>query len=86
MSVLHASGANPLTFGDQNLPAKLLQRVVNEARAGHRLDHRTHGLAMVPDTAHKTAQTVAVRRHGALLDQLAVLREQADVQAFATEI
>jgi hypothetical protein len=86
---LHASGANPfdlLRVGDQNLPAKLLQSVVNEAGAGHRLDNRAHRRAMPPDVAHETAQTVGVRRRGELLDQLAVLGEQADVKAFATEI
>jgi hypothetical protein len=41
---------------------------------------------MLPDVAHETAQAVGVRRRGELLDQLAVLREQADVKAFATEI
>ena len=41
---------------------------------------------MIPDVAHKTTQTVGIRRHGELLDQLAVFREQADVKTFATEI
>ena len=43
-------------------------------------------LTTLADVARKTAQAVAVRRRGELLDQLAVLREQADVKAFATEI
>jgi hypothetical protein len=78
-----------LTFwasGDQDLPTKLLERVVNEAGAGHRLDHRAHGHVMALHVAHKTAQTVSIGRCRELLDQLAVLREQADIQAFATEI
>src|ERR1039458_10611374 len=41
---------------------------------------------MLPDMAHKTPQTVRVRRRGELLDQLAVLREQTDIQTFATQI
>jgi hypothetical protein len=41
--------------------------------------HRAHRHAMLPDVAHKTAQAVGVRRREELLDQLAVLREQADV-------
>jgi hypothetical protein len=48
-SVLHASGARPLTLlsiGDQHLPAVLLKRVVHKARAVHRLDHRAHTLIM----------------------------------------
>ena len=32
-----------LRVGDQNLPAEALQRVVNEAGAGHRLDHPRTG-------------------------------------------
>jgi hypothetical protein len=39
---------------------------------------------MLPNVANKTAQAVGIRRRGELLDQLAVLREQADVKAFAT--
>jgi len=38
------------------------------------------------DVAHKTAQPVASGGAEKLLDQLTVLREQADVKAFATEI
>jgi len=64
----------------------MLQRVVNETGAGHRLDHPAHGHAVLCDVAHKTTQTVGVRRRGELLDQLAVLREQADIKTFATEI
>jgi hypothetical protein len=31
-----------LRVRDEHLPAVLLERVVHEARAGHRLDHRPH--------------------------------------------
>ena len=43
LSVLHANGASPLTFlrvGDQHLPAGLLELVMHEPGAVHRLDHR----------------------------------------------
>src|SRR3954453_400890 len=43
LSVLHASGASPLTLlgvRDEHLPPELLERVVHEPRARHRLDHR----------------------------------------------
>jgi hypothetical protein len=41
---------------------------------------------MLSDVTHETSQAVGITRRGELLDQLAVLREQADIKAFATEI
>ena len=75
-----------LRISDQNLPAKPLQRVVNEAGARHRLDHPAHRLAMLPDMTHKTTQAISVRRRGELLDQLPMLREQANIKTLATQI
>ena len=76
-SVLQASGASPLDLlrvRDQHLPAVLLERVVHEPRAVHRLDHRAH-----PPTSQsrgQAAQAVGVRRHRGLRDHLAARVEQ----------
>jgi hypothetical protein len=66
-----------LRIGDQHLPAQLLERVVHEPRAGHRLDHPPHRLPS--QTAGQVAQTVGVRRRRSVLDDLADVVDQADV-------
>jgi hypothetical protein len=55
---------------------------VHETRAVHRLDHGAHRLA--GDALRQAAQTVGVRRHRGLRDQLAALVDktrQADVDS-----
>ena len=55
-SVLHANGASPLTraaFRDLDLPAELLEMIVDETGTVHRLDHAAHRLPEHPDTAYQ---------------------------------
>jgi hypothetical protein len=46
---------------DLDLPALLLERVVDEASPGHRLDHRVNRLAVAGDLADEAAQAIGVR-------------------------
>ena len=64
LSVLHASGARPLTLCASAIrtPSRLLERVVHEPSTGHRLDHRPHGLAELRATG---ARGSAARRYRA---------------------
>ena len=69
---------------DLDRPAERLEGVVDEAGAGHRLDHPDHRLAVGVDPACQPSQAVAIRRAGELLDQLALIGEQADVDPLAS--
>jgi hypothetical protein len=53
-------------------------------RAGHRLDHRPHPLAL--EALGEMAQPVRIRRRGGLLDELAGVVDQADVDPASTQI
>jgi hypothetical protein len=65
----------------------LLERVVDEPGAGHRLDDRSDVLAVNPvDSPRKGSERVDVRRDGELVDVLPLLGEQADVEPAPTEI
>jgi len=76
-----------LGVGDRDLPARLLERVVDEASAGHRLDHRAHGLATaLLDPPGQRSQPVAVRRRDKLVQVLSRRGEQADVDLPSAEI
>jgi hypothetical protein len=59
---------------------------VDEASAGHRLDHPDHRLVLDAEPARKSSQAVVIRRAGELLDELALVGEQADIDPLATEI
>jgi hypothetical protein len=59
---------------------RALERVVHEPRAGHRLHHRADVAPERARAPHETAQAVGVRRCRDVIDQLAVLREQADIE------
>ena len=69
-----------LRVGDQHLPAELLERVAHEPRAGHRLDHPAHP-ALRSDALDEVAQPVGVRRRRQPADDVALVADQADVQA-----
>ena len=68
---------DPLGIGDQNIPTLLLEDVVAEAGAGHRLDHRPDRLAVLGDPAGECSQAAEIRRRGELSHQLALVGEQA---------
>jgi hypothetical protein len=59
---------------------------VHEPRAVHRLHHTPGRLAISGDATRQPIQTIAVHRHRVLIDQLAVAREQADINPLATQI
>jgi hypothetical protein len=76
-----------LRAGDLDHPALLLERVVDEAGAGHRLDHRADRLSVdLRDPAGEPSQRVDVGRDGELVEMRSLLGEQADVELLATEI
>ena len=62
----------------------LLQRVVHEPRAVHRLDHRPHPPPR--QALRETAQPIAIRGHRGLRDHLAALVQQANVDPTSTQI
>jgi hypothetical protein len=62
-----------------------VQRVAHEPRPGHRLDHPAHA-ALRPDALNQPPQAVGVRRRGEPPDHAAIVADQADIQALATEI
>ena len=62
------------------------QLVVHEPRAVHRLNYRPHWSAIHGDAAGQAVQAVAVRRRREVIDQLPFTRDQADVDALATEV
>ena len=72
--------------GDQHVPAQLLQRVMHEPGAGHRLDHAADRLAETHDRAIQRAQPVRVSRHRQLAAQLPLVAQQAHIDLPATEI
>ncbi len=74
-----------LRVGDEHLPAERLERVAHEPRAGHRLDHPTHP-ALRADALDQAPQAIGVRRRRQPADHVAVVADQADVKAPATEI
>jgi hypothetical protein len=73
-----------LSVGDQHIPTKLLQRVVNEACAGHRLDDAAHRLAALQHPARQSTNAVGIAGRGELRDQLTLLREQTNIDTVAT--
>jgi hypothetical protein len=76
-----------LRIGDLDRPAFLLERVVNEPRTGHRLDHGRDGLCLdLIDSAGQPPQRVDVRRDGELVEVLSLPGKQADIELLATQI
>jgi hypothetical protein len=76
-----------LGVGNLDRPALSLERVVDEPRAGHRLDHGADRLSVdLVDPARKPAQRVDVGRDGELIEVLSAIGEQADVEPASTEI
>jgi hypothetical protein len=69
--------------GDRDVPAVALERVVDEASAGHRLDHGAHLLPLARHSSGEGAQGVGVRADGRHLDRLALLVKDVDIQPLA---
>ena len=88
LSVLHASGASPLTRCASAISTSqpyLHELVVHEASAVHRLHHAPHRLVIDRDASRQPVQAVAVRRRREVIDQLAMIGDQADVNPPATQ-
>jgi hypothetical protein len=68
---------------DRNIPASELERVVDEARAGHGLDRSGHLLTSPQDVGGQRPECVDVRADGGHLDRLAALIEHVDVEPLA---
>jgi hypothetical protein len=77
---------DPLRVGDQHIPALALERVMDETRAGHRLDHPAHRLAALQHPPRQPANTIVVARHCELLDQLALPGQQTNIEPLTTQI
>jgi hypothetical protein len=59
---------------------------VDEAGAGHRLDNGAHRLTPAFDAPDEAYEVVEVGRRLELLDDLALVGEQADVEAVSTHV
>jgi hypothetical protein len=72
---------------DLDIPALLLERVVDEPGTGHRLDHRANRLPIDPvDPPGESPQRIRVGRHGELVDVLSPLGQQTDVDLLPAQI
>jgi hypothetical protein len=65
----------------------LLERVVDEPHAGHRLDDGRDGLGVdLVDAPSQPSQGVDVGRDGELIEMLSPIGEQADVELLPAQI
>src|SRR6266540_2821888 len=75
-----------LGVGDVDLPAAALERVVDEAGTGHRLDRRADRLAIVGEALGEPAKAVGVGRRGADVERAAVVGERVVVEPAARKV
>jgi hypothetical protein len=76
-----------LGVGDLDVPALLLERVVDEPSAGHRLDDGADRLCVyLVDSSRERSQRVDVRRDGELVEVFPVAGQKTDVDLASTEI
>ena len=76
-----------LGVGDLDRPALLLEGVVDDPRAGHRLDHGADRLPMdFHDSASEPSQRVDVGRHGELVQMFSLVGEHANVELLSTQV
>jgi hypothetical protein len=76
-----------LRVGGLDVPAFLLERVVNQAGTGHRLDHGANRLPIdLVDPPHEHPQRIRVGRRGELLDAFSSPGEQTDVELPSAEV
>ena len=89
LSVLHASGASPLTFCASATSTSQpcgRELVVHEPGPVHRLHHTPHRLAIHRHPAGEPVQAVAIRDRREAVDQLPLIGDQAHVNSFAAQI
>jgi hypothetical protein len=78
---------HPLRVGDLDVPALLLERVVDQAGTGHRLDHTANRLPIaLVNPPSQRPQRVHIRRRGEPVDELPRPRQQTDIDLPPTEI
>ena len=76
-----------LGVSDLDRPALLLEGVVDDPRASHRLDHGADRLAVdLLDAASEPSKRVDVGRYGELVQMLSLIGEQTHVELLATQI
>jgi hypothetical protein len=76
-----------LGVGDLDVPALLLERVVDEPSTSHRLDDGAHRLCVnVVDSSRERSQRVDVRRDGELVELFPAVVQKSDVELASTEI
>jgi hypothetical protein len=59
---------------------------VHKPRPGHRLDHTAHRQTVDDHPARQAAQPTGIGRRSELRDDLAILRQQANIELLATQI
>src|ERR1700722_19019258 len=74
-----------LSGGDLDRPALLLESVMDNPCAGHRLDHRTDRLTVdFVDTKNGPSRLVDIGRHGKLIQMLSLIGEERNIKLLAT--
>jgi hypothetical protein len=90
LSVLHANGASPFTrwaSATSTSQPWASSVFVHEPSAVHRLNDRSHPARMLRrDALGQAVQAVLIERRSELVDELALIGDQADVDALAAEI
>src|SRR5205807_4370938 len=76
----------PPRIGDPHLDPMRLELVMDEAGAGHRLDHHTHPLAEQTELAGKARQPIPVRTDRPLPTLGTIGPDSEPVQPLATQI
>jgi hypothetical protein len=72
--------------GDRNRPARELQLIVDEPRAGHRFDRALHGLAVARQPMGEAGESGGARWDGTRLNDRPVRVENANVESLAAEV
>ena len=76
-----------LGVGDLDRPALLLEDVVHEPSAGHRLDDGADRLCVyLVDSSRERSQRIDVRRDGELVELFPQLVQKTDIDLASTEI
>jgi hypothetical protein len=86
---LRCQGREPsdtLGIGDQHVPARELEAVVDEAGAVHRLDGRSHGFAFGGDPPDERAQRTGIGRDGRHQRRRAVITQHVHVEPLSRQV
>jgi hypothetical protein len=75
-----------LGIGDLHLPTRQLERVVDEARPGHRLDDRVDRFPIGGEVPGQRPKAVRVRWNRRDLDPVSAFIERTDVQSLSAQV